>query len=284
MDRTRPPVLPAFSRCAWLPVLWLALAAAPAFGWSEPGHRVVGELAAGALTPAARAEVDALLAGEPEPTLAGVSAWPDRIRDQPEWEHTGPWHYLNFPRGVGCEFDAGRDCRNGSCVVGAIEQQLAVLADRGQPRERRRDALKFVVHFVGDVHQPLHAGFADDKGGNDFQVNLRLPGREPEGTNLHAVWDRHLLFADSQDWRAHARRLARDGLVSSERDAVHPRPAAGWAEESCRILREPGAYPEKHVVGADYFDTWRPTAEKRLREAGARLAALLNDSLGQRAD
>lgn len=258
----------------------LALLPLPAHAWSEIGHRVVGELAQAALTPQARTEVDALLAGEAEPTLAGVATWPDRIRDEDRWKHTGRWHYLNFPRAAGCDYAPARDCANGDCVVGAINHQLTVLGDREQPRERRLQALKFVVHFVADVHQPLHAGFGDDKGGNDFQVQVDLPGHAPEGTNLHRAWDWWILASREDDWRAYARLLGAEGIPTSERDQVRGNPAAGWAEESCRILREPGVYPTSRRLGPAYFEQWRPTAEKRLREAGGRLATLLNHALG----
>ena len=284
MDRSRSfriPVgalAPAF---AGLAALLLALASPPALAWSELGHRVVAALAEGALTPAARVEVASLLADEAEPTLPGVASWPDRIRDQDAWKHTGRWHYLNFPRGVGCDYAPARDCPGGDCIVGAINRQLAVLADRDQPRERRSEALKFVVHFVGDVHQPLHAGFADDRGGNDYQVSLRLPEREqPEGTNLHRIWDWWILSTREDDAARYAALLAPQGLPTSERDAVRGNAPAGWAEESCRIVREPGFEPPGHRMGIDYLDQWRPTAEKRMREAAGRLATLLNDILG----
>jgi len=264
-----------------LAALAALLLAAPAHGWSELGHRTVAALAEAALTEAARAEVAGLLAGEPDPTLPGIAAWPDRIRDQEAWRHTARWHYLNFPRQAGCDYAPARDCPDGDCIVGAINRELAVLADRGQPRQRRAEALKFVVHFVGDVHQPLHAGFAHDRGGNDFQVSLRLPGNEqPEGTNLHAVWDWWILASRERDHARYAGLLAPEGLPTSERDQVRGNPAAGWAEESCRVTREPGFYPSRHRMDHRYLDQWRPTAEKRMREAAGRLAQLLNRTLG----
>jgi hypothetical protein len=274
--------LPSYPRRLRAPALLavLALLPLPTSAWSELGHRIVGELASAALSPAAKAATEELLAGEAEPTLAGVSAWPDRIREEDAWKHTGRWHYLNFPRSVGCDYAPARDCPDGDCVVGAINRQLAVLRDRGQPRQQRLEALKFVVHFVGDVHQPLHAGFAHDRGGNDFQVHIEVPGHEPEGSNLHRAWDWWVIATREDDWRAWSRILAAEGIPTSERDAVRGNPAAGWAEESCRTLREPGFYPTSRKLGPAYFDHWRPTAEKRLREAAGRLATVLNEALG----
>lgn len=263
---------------AFVPVLLaVALLALPpaALAWGRLGHRLVGAMAESALTPAARAKVDALLAGEPEPSLAGVSTWPDEVRDTDAWKHTWRWHFVNFPRGGDCDYAPARDCPDGDCVVAAIDRQLAVLADASTPRERRVEALKFVVHFVGDIHQPLHAGYADDKGGNDFQINYRR-----RGSNLHTAWDSWILETESDDFDVWMQRLAAGPLPLSERDAVARNPPARWAEESCRIVREPGFYPPRALIGPSYFDAWRPLAEQRLRQAAARLAQALNRTLG----
>src|SRR5690606_28211337 len=153
----------------------LTLAASPAaLAWSALGHRMVGELAQRHISPAAQAQVALLLAGESDPTLAGVADWADRLRDlDPErFKATSRWHYVNTPPSHDCDYEPARDCPDGQCVIGAIEAQRAILADRSQPLEARRDALKFIVHFVGDVHQPMHANNRDDLGGNRYQVSL----------------------------------------------------------------------------------------------------------------
>ena len=195
-------------------VLLLACSAAtPAWAWSKLGHQLVGELAQRHLRPDVEARVRALLAGEPDPTLAGVAYWADALRsdDPPRFKATSRWHYVNA-KGGGCGFDPARDCADGGCVISAIEAQRAILADDSQPREARRDALKFLVHLVGDVHQPLHAGDRPDSGGNGFQVSLatQLPPepyvrdkyvRGVMGTNLHSVWDFYLLGESRLDRR-----------------------------------------------------------------------------------
>src|SRR5690606_22126940 len=159
-------------------LLLAGLMAPPAQAWSELGHRMVGDLAALRLDVTAREQVDWLLEGEGEPTLGGVAGWADALRrlDPPRFRITSRWHYINA-RGGGCAFDEARDCADGGCIVTAINTQRRILADRGESREARRDALKFLVHFVGDVHQPLHAGSREDAGGNGFQVSLRRDAR-----------------------------------------------------------------------------------------------------------
>lgn len=266
------------------------LAAGPVIAWGALGHRMVGELAERHLTPAARAEVAALLAGEPSPTLGGVAMWADDLRDtDPErFKATSPWHYINA-QGGGCGFDLARDCPNGDCVVGAIDAQLAILADRSQPREARRDALKFVVHLVGDVHQPMHAGSRTDRGGNGFQVSLRTP-MAPEayarknyvdgvmGTNLHAIWDYYVLAGRGLRLPDYSNRL--DTLPWPPMpDAVSP-PLA-WAGESCRLIDARGIYPPQARMDHAYLDAMRPLAEQRVRQAAWRLATLLNQAFGR---
>ncbi|RDZ26966.1 S1/P1 nuclease [Lysobacter silvisoli] len=248
-----------------------------ALAWGPLGHRLVALLAWDELTPQVRADIQALLAGEADPTLAGVANWADELRaNDPELgKASAKWHYVNIAQD-GCVYDAARHCRNGDCVVEAIRAQTAILADRSRPREQRLQALKFVVHFVGDVHQPLHAGYGHDKGGNDLQINL-----DGRGSNLHALWDSGMLNRERLDEAAWLDRLRALPLaVTLSRPALPP-DAAAWAEASCRIVREPGFYPPQAVIGDEYVQTWRPQAEAQLRRGGSHLAAVLNAALAR---
>jgi hypothetical protein len=125
----------------------------PALSWGAEGHQVIAKLAESQLTPKALSAVNRLLAMEPDATLASISTWADEHRNPA----TAPWHYVNFPRGD-CTYAADRDCPEGKCVVGDINRQAEVLASNA-PDEKKLLALKYVIHFVGDVHQPLHAGY-----------------------------------------------------------------------------------------------------------------------------
>lgn len=296
MEAPRPcrAIMPGMAsfRCARILVVLLCLGvASPAFAWSGLGHRLVGELAQRHLSPEASAQVAMLLQGEAEPTLAGVANWADTLRndDPPRFKATSRWHYINA-KGGGCGFDPARDCSDGGCVVSAIEAQRAILADDTQPREVRRDALKFIVHFVGDIHQPMHAGDRDDAGGNRFQVSLRTD-LEPEayardkyargvmGTNLHAVWDYYLLGESRLSLQQYAQRL--DALPwppAAETSKLDP---IGWAGESCSLIVASDIYPLQHKMDQRYIAQWRPVAERRVRLAGWRLAELLNETLGK---
>lgn len=259
----------------------LLLAVAPsASAWGSLGHRLVASLASDDLSPATRREIALLLEGEKDPTLAGVSTWADELRanDPGLGRRSSPWHYVNLAED-GCAYDAARDCKGGDCIVEAIRRQAAILADRSRPIEERRRALKFVVHFVGDVHQPMHAGFARDKGGNTVQIRVR--GRNGErGTNLHSYWDSGMLEAAGLGESAYLARLRAMPLaVALDRNPLPPA-AGAWAMQSCRIATTHGVYPKGPRLAQGYDTRWRPVAEIQLRRAGARLAHVLNGALG----
>jgi hypothetical protein len=242
-----------------------ALVPAPAFAWGREGHQLVAALAEQQLDAEARVELNRLLALEPELTLAAASTWADEHRSAT----TAPWHYVNFPRDS-CSYDEVRDCPGGRCVVGAIERQTQVLRSWASDDERLK-ALKYLIHLVADVHQPLHAGYADDKGGNTFQI--RAFGR---GTNLHALWDSGLI--DNRVKGPQGLRAELAAELKSKRSSQRLIPAE-WAEESCRIVQSDGFYPGTHKMGVEYPRAQDATLRSRLLSAARRLAALLNDSL-----
>jgi nuclease S1 len=248
---------------------------APVLGWSAQGHRIVGELAERQLSPHAREEVRRLLRGLEDPSLAGVSVWADEVRPQEPWRHTAPWHYVNFPD-LHCDYDPARDCRDGRCIIDAINAHRHVLADRGMTVQQRRQALKFLVHFVGDIHQPMHAGLREDRGGNDFQLRYRR-----QGMNLHAVWDGVILRSREPDWRRYVELLEATPGPGPDPTLHSDNPARDWAIESCRIITDHGLYPERRGARIDstYLDRHRPVAEQRLLQAGERLARLLEEAL-----
>ncbi|MGO1071945.1 S1/P1 nuclease [Lysobacter sp. CA199] len=261
-------------------VLLLALPL-PALAWGPQGHRLVAALAWDGMTPAARAQATQLLAGEADPTLPGIANWADDLRanDPDLGKRSAKWHYINLAESD-CRYDAARDCRNGDCVVAAIDAQTAILADRGRSKDERLQALKFVVHLIGDVHQPLHAGFAHDKGGNDFQISI--PG-EPDkvdgyGSNLHSLWDSKMLSMRKRKDPAYLAELGKIP-VPSVNGAGLPADTAGWAEDSCKLALQPGFYPTTHKLEPEYVSTWRPVAEIQLRLGGEHLAQVLNAAL-----
>jgi hypothetical protein len=243
------------------------------------GHRIVAEIAEQYLEPATARQVRELLAIENATTLAQVSTWADDIR--PQHRETARWHYVNIPihppSGTPTAYDAERDCSRGDCVIAAIERFEAVLRNRSAPPRDRLEALKFIVHFVADVHQPLHCADDGDRGGNDIRVSLS--GRT---TNLHAVWDWGILApAVGGDERGYALRLVRS-ITPAEIARWRGGSPTDWANESYGIARrliygewphEPGSLP------ASYEAVALPVVNEQLEKAGMRLTALLNGAL-----
>lgn len=278
-------------KTASLFLLAAALIAAPAVAWAPLGHRLVGDLAQRQLTPTAQREVKRLLAGEREPSLAGVANWADELRntDPARFKATSKWHYVNHGPQQ-CVFNAEADCKDGNCVVTQIDRQLAILEDAAQPIGARRDALKFVVHLVGDVHQPMHSNDHADAGGNGFQVSLKTRVA-PEayakdkykngvmGTNLHSMWDYYVLGETGLRAREYG-----DALWASNKGrpplATRVGNSAAWAQESCELVDAWGVYPDSHEAdSATYARAMRPLAERRVSQAGYRLSVLLNSAL-----
>ncbi len=258
--------------------LFVCLLVGPVQAWGPLGHAIVAELAQRHLSPAAQAEVHRLLAPEHTGSLAAVANWPDQIQNDRAqaalWKQTRSQHYVNF-HGADCDYVPPRDCRDGQCVIGALTHYVAVLGDRTQGDAARQEALAFVVHFVGDIHQPLHAGYRDDKGGNTFQVQF-----DGMGSNLHRVWDSGLLSRRGLDAPAYAQ------MLDARRPVSLPAPIAPrqdvyaqWARESCLLTAQPGFYPAGRTINQAYVDAELPVAELRLREAGRRLATVLNLAL-----
>jgi hypothetical protein len=256
--------------------LVLALASTvPCFGWGADGHRIVAFIATARLAPQAKEDVKALLGNA---TLVDVASWPDQIRqDRPE---TGPWHYVNIPVDA-TGYDAARDGKNGNNVIDAINKFEKVLGDPTAPLPERAEALKFVVHFCGDIHQPLHCADRDhDKGGN---ARLVFFLDRPMAVNLHACWDSWILLdskgsttSDSVYAGALNARISQ-----AQADQWVKSTPLDWANESHQLAVDvvyknvpEGGPPPK--LTRDYVNAAKPVVDQQLEKAGVRLADVLN--------
>ncbi len=254
----------------------IAAAPTPARAWGSVGHEVVAELAARELGPQARAMVEDLLGDRASQAMRENANWPDQVRALEGLGITAPFHYLNFPRGE-CRYVARRDCPGGRCVVGALERFSEQLRDSSD-REQRIEALKWVLHLVADIHQPLHAGFGDDRGGNDVQLRF-----EGEGTNLHALIDSGLLRQRKLGALDYANALqAEHPAPTAEATSWDARAPARWAEQSCGLVAS--LYPPGKRIDRAYADRVRPMLEERLVLAAHRLARLLDALAGEPAE
>lgn len=244
--------------------------------WSNAGHEIVADIAERYLAPQTRSAVAGLL--QPGEHLRDVANWADTYRER--CANTGPWHYVNIPLAAD-SFEPARDCREPrSCVIAATDRALAILADPGSPADDRSAALRFVVHFIGDLHQPLHSGDRADRGGNDLHVWFF-----GEETNLHGVWDYALIASRRSsvaDYVAKLTQSPRAGASHWSRGTV-----ADWAIESQRAARR--AYSnlprptgsERIELGPKYVAAVLPIVDAQLFRAGVRLAAALDAAFAQ---
>jgi hypothetical protein len=245
------------------------LTLASAFSWYDKGHRVVGFIAQANLTAEARKEIEKILPGSM--TLADAAVWPDHegrsIRD------FDPLHYVNIPEDAR-GYDQGRDCPEKNCMVEALKWFSSVIADKNAPIIMRRLALYYVAHLVGDMHQPLHAGRAMDRGGVEIPVSYR-----GQKTNLHFFWDTDLVEVETGNEEEVAKRLTAH-LTEEDRLKWQAGDAKQWTDESLMLVRSHAYNTGPSVELSDaYVEKARPIVRRRLAQAGIRLAWLLNSAL-----
>lgn len=252
------------------PLLALALLPGLANAWGPEGHRTAAAIAAGRLCATASAEVRAILDGQ---SLEDAAAWPDRIRNEDRWAHTRDWHYLNIDDGEPfrsvIEGQPGR-----GQLLQATRRNLAAARDRSAPRRQRAEALGFFVHLAADIHQPLHIGRLEDRGGNTIVVSFA--GQE---LSLHRLWDGGLLRSTglrSTDYQRTLQPLVALGATHWEAGTLED-----WAEESRRLriwVYDFDARRRVPQISKRYAEAGRQLTAVRLSQAGTRIAWLLNEA------
>ena len=249
--------------------------AAPAV-WGANGHRIVGEIAEHYLSDEAQAGIQALVG---DTSLAHLATWPDEIRSNPAWDCSAPWHYITIDDGL--NYATARKNRSGD-VVEAMKRQETILRDPAMSVALKRNALKFLVHFVGDVHQPLHVGRGGDRGGNS--VTVLWFG---ETTNLHSVWDTKIIEQQQLSFTEFARFI--DHPTEEQIDDWQDSTCLDWAAESVDLRGQLYGVEDlsRHVdregrfnLSYAYAYEKTPIVERRLLQAGVRLAGILNAIFG----
>lgn len=250
---------------------WVMAPCAGAFG--PEGHLLVGAVAERDLCADARNAVNQLLEGQ---SLGQAGRWPDWIRSDPEWKHTRTWHYINVGDDEPIEQVVKGDHQD---VLWAIRRFDRRLADETLTAEERATALRFLAHFTADVHQPLHVGRAEDRGGNRIAVRV---GKRI--TNLHAVWDAEALLKDERKKRGLTRDQQAQGLVVRTQGRVaafQADPPLEWARESQALRALVYAFPAPEGDAAvrlegEYLAVATDIVHSRLSAAGVRLAGRIN--------
>jgi hypothetical protein len=260
-----------FRKCLAL----VALLCAPfsLLAWGTVGHRAVARIAENHLSARAKREVTRILGPE---TLPLVSTWPDEIRSDPPYSNTGPWHYLNVASGL--DFPAFVRQLSGATAPAVPTDAYTALAqvrkDLQNPQKTAQEklfALKFLVHLVGDVHQPLHVGHAEDRGGNSIKVSWR--GRD---TNLHSIWDGDLVEYPGFTYSEMA--AAYDHATPAQIKQWQKDDVSTWLFESyqyCTPIYAAAAATPKFDY--HFYPAFGPTAQLQLLKAGIRLAGVLNE-------
>lgn len=237
--------------------------------WGRTGHRATGEVAEVYLSQKAQKKIAELLDGQ---SLAFVSTYGDDIKSDPKYREYGPWHYVNLPKGE-TKYDKANANPKGDLLQG-IETCIAILKDKNTSKEEKAFYLKMLVHFMGDLHQPLHTGRGEDKGGNDIQV--RWFGK---GSNLHRVWDSEMI----NDFEMSFTELAEstDKLSKAEINKIRSGSITDWMYESKALSNQ--VYNSVEVgekLGYEYMYEWFPVAHDQIQKGGIRLAKVLNDIFG----
>ncbi|MCB4435702.1 S1/P1 nuclease [Alteromonas sp. McT4-15] len=240
--------------------------ASPAFGWGQTGHRVTGAIAQQYLSPLSQAAMMELL---PNSSLAQASTHADEMRSDPSefWQKTaGPWHYVSVPEGKTYVEVGAPD--EGDAVT-ALEQFTNTLKDPSATTDEKRLALQFIVHIIGDLHQPLHAGNGTDRGGNDVKVRFFW-----QDSNLHRVWDSQMLEQRGLSYTEWTAQLTRS-ITPQDIRSWASTDVLEWIKESTEIRDT--IYPDNaNNMSYDYLYNNLPTAQKRIQMAGIRIAMYLN--------
>ncbi|WCT10218.1 S1/P1 nuclease [Mucilaginibacter jinjuensis] len=239
--------------------------------WGVTGHRAVAQIAENHLTPNARLAVKKLLGNE---SLADVSTYADELRSNPQYKYTAPWHFVNLPSGY--TFDQFANAITNSPGDNGYKALLNFEHELGDPTKSRTQkalALKFIVHIVGDLHQPMHVSHAEDKGGNNIQII-----HSGYNESLHSLWDEGII--DHQGFSYKKMATEYDNATPVEIEKWQKDPVMIWLWESYQIssiLYEEAAQDNNFTE--EYYQQHLPILEKRIEKGGIRLAGVINSIL-----
>jgi hypothetical protein len=238
--------------------------------WGVTGHRTIGKIAENHLTPQAKAAIRELLDTE---TLARASTWPDEVRSQPDYRHTASWHFINLPLGLTyADFQAKVQGMTQENVYSALQKEEQILGSAISSRQEKIEALKYIVHFVGDLHQPMHVSREEDKGGNTIQLNY-----EGHGTNLHSLWDSKLIEHEGLTYEQMAMKY--DQASPAQIKQWQSDPLLQWIWESyqasSQLYAEVDAMHDRSIDDS-YYQAHIGIVRDRIEKAGIRLAGVLN--------
>ena len=233
--------------------------------WGATGHRTIGEIAEIHLSKKAKKEIDILLNGQ---GLAFVSTFGDDIKSDDAYDKYYTWHFVNFP--FDTKYKDSKKDKRGDIVMG-IEHCIKVLKDPNTSQQDKAFFLKFLVHLIGDLHQPLHVGRGEDKGGNDIKLEWHR-----KKSNLHRVWDSQMIEFYNMSYSELV--ANRKKLSKSQIELIKEGSVLDWTYESQALAKKvyKSAKPEERLsyrYSYDHYDI----VLSQLQKSGIRLAKVLND-------
>ena len=239
--------------------------------WGVLGHKTIAQIAETHLNPQAKNAVKALLGDQ---SLSEVANWADNTRNQSEYRNTAAWHFLNISLGLNYQqFVQAVKNQNNENIYTALIKCEQQLSDLNSTQEQKVIALKFIVHFVGDLHQPMHISRAEDKGGNTIQVRY-----DNKGTNLHSLWDSKLIEHQGLSYNQLA--FSYDVASPNEIKQWQSDDILKWIFESYQISNQLYTEAENNTnMDEQYYSLHLPIIQQRIEKAGIRLAGVLNNTL-----
>ena len=236
--------------------------------WGQTGHRVVGEIATQYLNKKAKRAISNLLNGS---SLAYVSTYPDEIKSDDHFDSYSSYHYINLE--LGGEYDVQNTNRKGDLYLG-IQNAINVLSDESASEEDKTFQLKLLVHFIGDLHQPMHIGREEDRGGN--RIRLKWFGKP---SNLHRLWDTNLIEYFNMSYTEWAINFPKQNWKTQKE--LQSSSVLDWIEESHNLVETIyRATPENSSLGYEYTYIYKETLRTQLLKGGIRLAGILNEIFG----
>jgi hypothetical protein len=236
------------------------------YSWGPTGHRVTGYIAEKYLNKKAKREIDRILNGQ---SLAMASTWMDEVRSDSTYDYTSDWHWVTIPDGE--NYEKAVKNKNGD-VIQTIERIIKELKSHKLSAKQEADNLRMLIHLVGDIHQPLHVGKGDDRGGNNIKIMwFRVD------SNLHRVWDSDMIDDTKLSYTELAESL--DDPSIAELQQWKKSSVKDWANESVELRRKVYEY-KTEKFGYEYAYRNFPIVRARLLQAGVRLGMILNEIYG----
>lgn len=232
--------------------------------WGQIGHYTTGHIAENHITEKTAAELDRVIGNE---SLAEAAVWMDDIRSDDSYDYTGTWHWVTIPDGM--TYEETEKNPDGD-VLWALETLIAELKEGGLTPKEEHDKLKMVVHMVGDIHQPLHVGTGEDRGGNSVRVQWM-----GNNSNLHRVWDSDMIDSRQMSYSELSSNI--DVIDEETVEEWQSASVRDWAYESMNLRDQVYDLPDDNRLGYEYRYANFDLVKERLVKSGVRLAGVLND-------